>query len=225
MNGPRVNRSSESQPNTDEAISRRRQAWIVMAFAALGCGLAIAPLVWYGDSEMSKQISGIHLPGDLNKAIQVSEVFAHGTGVIAILATLWWIDIERRRSLQFAAGITLISGVTANGMKAIFTRIRPHSGDIVDGSESWLPMFHGSFWESSLRSFPSGHAATAVALAIGLSIVYPRGKFLFASFAFLACFQRIVSKAHYPSDVVVGAFIAVVCCAFCMRWRPGIAAN
>ncbi len=220
-----MNRTSESQLDSIAGVSRKQYAWAVMAFAALGCGFGIAPLIWYGDSELSKRISGIHLPGDLNKAIQISEVFAHGTGVIAILVSLWWIDSDRRRSLQFVAGITLLSGVTANGLKAIFTRIRPHSGSTVAGSESWLPMFHGSFWESSLRSFPSGHAATAVALAIGLSIVYPRGKFLFASFAILACLQRIFSKAHYPSDVVAGAAIAVVCCAFCMRWRPRIEAN
>ncbi len=196
-----------------------------MSMGAFGCGAAIAPMVWFADSQVSQQFADFRLPGDLNKAIQISEVFAHGTGVMAILCTLWWIDVDRRRLIQFAAGMTLLSGLISNGLKSVFSRVRPHSGTLVDGAESWLPMFHGSFWDSSLRSFPSGHAATAVALAIGLSIVYPRGRFLFAFFAILACLQRIDSQAHYPSDVMAGAAIALGCCAFCMYWRPRITAK
>ncbi len=190
-----------------------------MGLAGLAVGLAIAPCMWFGDTDLSKRLAGMKLPGDINKAIQISEVFAHGPSVLAILATVWWIDIERRRTIVFAGGITLISSLAANSLKYVFSRVRPHSGDTVDGPASWLPLFHGSFWDSTQRSFPSGHSATAVALAIGLSIVYPRGKFFFATFAMLACLQRIVSQAHYPSDVLAGIAIALLCCSICMIWN------
>jgi len=188
--------------------------------AGLVVGLAVIPCIWFGDTELSMGLAQMELPGDIDKAVQISEVFAHGPSVLAILATVWWIDIERRRKILFAGGMTLLSSLVANSLKYVFSRVRPHSADIVDGSASWLPLFHGSFWDSTQRSFPSGHSATAVALAIGLSIVYPRGKFFFATFAILACLQRIVSQAHYPSDVLAGIAIALLCCSVCMIWSP-----
>ena len=56
--------------------------------------------------------------------------------------------------------------------------------------------------------FPSGHAATAAALAVALTALYPRGRWLFAGFAVLAAAQRIDVTAHYPSDVLAGAAVA-----------------
>jgi membrane-associated phospholipid phosphatase len=188
--------------------------------AGLVIALATIPCIWFVDTDISTLLSSIDLPGDLDKAVQVSEVFAHGIGVFAILATIWWIDIPRRRLILYAGGMTLLSSLFANSLKAVFSRVRPHSSDSVESLESWLPLFHGSFWDSTQRSFPSGHAATAVGLAIGLSIVYPRGKFFFAFFAVLACLQRIVSQAHYPSDVLAGIAIACLCCAIWMIWIP-----
>ena len=214
-----VNRSPESpQFIVDNSVWRVRPKGI--ALAGLAIGMTIIPCMWFGDIDVSTQLAKVELPGDLNKAIQVSEVFAHGAGVIAIFATLWWVDIERRSMLQFAALMTFVSGFVANGMKLVFSRIRPHSADIIDSAESWLPVFHGSFWDSTQRSFPSGHSATAIAFAIGLSMVYPRGKYFFTVFAILACLQRIVSQAHYPSDVLAGIAIAFLCCSICMIWAP-----
>jgi undecaprenyl-diphosphatase len=63
----------------------------------------------------------------------------------------------------------------------------------------------------ALQSFPSAHAATAVGLAIGLSALHPRGRWLFAAFALLAVVQRIEAQAHFSSDVLAGA--AVGCAA------------
>ncbi len=214
-----MNRSSESPNYSND--SPNQKSWPKgIGLTGLAVGLAIVPCMWFGDSDLATQLAKIDLPGDVDKALQVSEVFAHGSGVIAILGTLWWIDIERRRLLVFAAGMTLVSSLVANSLKYIFSRIRPHSGESVDGIESWLPLFHGSFWDSTQRSFPSGHSATAVALAIGLSVVYPRGRFLFAIFAGLACLQRIVSEAHYSSDVLAGITVALLCCSVCMIWKP-----
>jgi len=192
-----------------------------IALIGLVVGLAILPCMWYGDTSLSTTLAKIDLPGDIKKILNVSEAFAHGSGVIAIFLTLWWVDIERRRWLQFAAGMTLVSSLVANSLKYVFSRVRPHSGDIIDGNESWLPLFHGSFWDSTQRSFPSGHSATAVAFAIGLSIVYPRGRYFFATFAILACLQRIVAQAHYASDVLAGVAIACLCCSIGLNWVPG----
>ena len=67
------------------------------------------------------------------------------------------------------------------------------------------------------ESFPSAHAAGAIAMAIGLSWLFPRGKVIFFTLAFLASFQRISSGAHWASDVIAGASLAVVVCFLIFR--------
>ncbi|MBM3968035.1 MAG: phosphatase PAP2 family protein, partial [Planctomycetes bacterium] len=62
----------------------------------------------------------------------------------------------------------------------------------------------------TLRSFPSGHTATAVAMAIGLSYVYPRGRVVFFFMALLASFQRLMSGAHYLSDILASVAMSVL---------------
>jgi len=199
--------------------NRQSFAWLVIGLSA---GLTAIPCTFFCDTLIAQSVAKFQLPGDINKAVQLAEVFAHGSGVIAIFATLWWIDRDRRRLIQFAMGMTLLSSVIANVLKYPFSRYRPNSGTAISGVDSWLAIFDGSFWDSTHRSFPSGHSATAVALAIGLSIVYPRGKYFFATFALMACLQRIVSQAHYPSDVLAGAAIATLCCWICMRFSKGV---
>jgi membrane-associated phospholipid phosphatase len=66
-----------------------------------------------------------------------------------------------------------------------------------------------------VQSFPSAHSATAVGLAIGLSWLYPRGRWLFAAFAGLAILQRLDADAHYCSDVLAGGGVAFVVAAIC----------
>lgn len=196
----------------DLKSTRKRPSRLGYIAVAVLCAAGSVPFMWGWDEIWLRQREQWHIPGDLKKAVELSEAFAHGSGVIVILASLWWIDITNRRKIQLAAITTLLAGAVANGLKFVFTRIRPHSDTNLQADDNWFPLFHGSFWDAAHRSFPSGHAATAVGLAIGLSWVYPRGRFIFYGLAATACFQRISSGAHFPSDVLVGAAIAC-CCA------------
>jgi membrane-associated phospholipid phosphatase len=201
--------------------SSSKPAKSIRGYIALSvvCVIMSIPCIRAWDDHWARRSPGFHLPGDLNKAIQLSEAFAHGSGVVAILFTLWWIDISRRKAILLASITTLCAGGVANALKFVFSRIRPHADANSTAIDNWLPLFHGSFWDSTHRSFPSGHAATAVALAIGLSWVYPRGTWLFAVFATAACLQRVTSGAHFPSDVLSGAAIALCTASFIRLWR------
>jgi undecaprenyl-diphosphatase len=59
-------------------------------------------------------------------------------------------------------------------------------------------------------SFPSGHAATAAALMTALWCLWPRPLWLYVFGAVLVAASRVVTGAHYLSDVVAGAVIAVL---------------
>ncbi|MBI3333573.1 MAG: phosphatase PAP2 family protein [Candidatus Omnitrophica bacterium] len=57
------------------------------------------------------------------------------------------------------------------------------------------------------RSFPSGHAAGAFAVATALSLRWPRGRWLWFSLASGVALSRVALGMHWPSDAVVGALI------------------
>jgi membrane-associated phospholipid phosphatase len=193
---------------------RKRRLVKPSSVGALVAGIVgIAALSW--DLEISELSQSIRIPGDVRKAVQLSETFGHTIGVVAILGSLLWIDVRNRPKLVHAAWFTALGGCVANAAKYIIPRSRPHSLDrspetVVSGWDTWGVPWTGSWFEEQLRSFPSGHSATAVALAIGLSHVYPRGRWCFAAMAAAACFQRLYSNAHFLSDIMGGIIISLL---------------
>jgi membrane-associated phospholipid phosphatase len=61
------------------------------------------------------------------------------------------------------------------------------------------------------RSFPSGHAASAMAFASGAARVLPRASIPLRTMAALVCYSRVHTGVHYPSDVIAGAVIGSAC--------------
>jgi len=133
---------------------------------------------------------------------------------------LLWVDVKNRRRLWKAIVLIAVCGTLANAAKYVIPRNRPRLyGDNWPTSswDTWGSPFTESYFDEALRSFPSGHTATAVAMAIGLSYVYPRGRVPFFLLALLASFQRFVSGAHYASDILAGLTLAVFI-AFSWIW-------
>jgi membrane-associated phospholipid phosphatase len=196
-----------------------------MLLAALVLG-GLCPVAMQFDQPISLYLRQFKLPGDLQKAISLSEAFAHGLGVTCILLAVFVIAVDRRRVVAIAILITALSGTTANVLKAAVVRVRPHAEGLQvkghNGSDSESEQaVDRSYWDARQRSFPSGHAATAWGLAIGLSLVFGRGWWIFGMLAALASVQRIESGAHYPSDVLAGMAIAFIIAA-CIVALPRI---
>lgn len=147
-------------------------------------------------------------PKAITEQLQRFEVFGYGVTAGVILVVVWVLDPRRRSTMPRLALMVFGAGMAANGLKLLLARMRPRDfefeGDVWSTFGKWLAFGAGG---SKFHSFPSAHTAVAVGLAVALSAMYPRGRWLFALFAVLVGCQRVVSGAHYPSDVLWGAAV------------------
>jgi len=60
------------------------------------------------------------------------------------------------------------------------------------------------------ESFPSGHSANSVYMAVTYSFLFPELAVLAYGLAVTICLSRVYLGAHYPSDVVAGASLGAV---------------
>lgn len=197
--------------------SRRIRQLLVLA--GLLAVLAVAALP--GDLAVARHFHTHRLPGDLNRLVRLAEVFGYGGSVAMILITVAILDPRGPRVVLLPTATTTAAGVVANLVKLLIARLRPHQIDWTDPPVrtflGWLPLWApqrlGRPYGSEVQSFPSGHAATAAGLAIGLACLYPRGWWWFACLAALAAVQRLAAEAHYLSDVLAGAAVGCVAAA------------
>jgi len=104
------------------------------------------------------------------------------------------------------------SGIMADVLKIILGRSRPKlffQSDIYDFS--WLS------WRPDYWSFPSGHSATIVALMTALWYLWPQHLLFYILAAAIVAASRIVVGAHYFSDVLAGALVAVLTTRYVAR--------
>jgi lipid A 4'-phosphatase len=97
------------------------------------------------------------------------------------------------------------SGIVVDVLKVVFGRARPKlliQANIYDFS--WLS------WRPDHWSFPSGHSATIVALMTALWYLWPQHLLFYILAATIVAASRIVVGAHYLSDVLAGALIAML---------------
>ncbi len=97
------------------------------------------------------------------------------------------------------------SGLAVDLMKIGFGRMRPKLLFRED--------LYGFTWfglRADHWSFPSGHTDTIVALFSALWWLWPQHLLFYILAAAIVAGSRVVSGAHYPSDVMAGALIAVL---------------
>jgi membrane-associated phospholipid phosphatase len=97
-----------------------------------------------------------------------------------------------------------IAIIIGEGMKYLLGRYRPIM--LVQDNLYGLHFF-SSKW--ALNSTPSGHTIRAFSLLTALSLLYRRLTVVFISIAGLIGASRVAVTAHYPSDVLLGAFIGI----------------
>ena len=222
-----------------------------MIFAVLAVALAGA-IVWCDRASLSLKPWSDSIPGDLRKAILLSEFLAHGFGAAMILTGIWVAAPKVRKRIWWAVAVVVLAGVAANLAKSAFGRQRPYEylhqngpgpatvtatefqrqngserKSLNPGVDSWtgfLPVvFDRPRFDHPTQSFPSGHTATVFGLAFGLAWLCRRGQLFFLALACLAGFQRILVQAHWPSDVIAGVLVAYAISIAVFRFEAAIA--
>lgn len=208
---------SPLRPQTNPTLRLPRAKPRILA--ALAICLAIGTIAVPWDFELSLKLRYGSVPGDIKKLVNLSEVAAHFLSLIFIFLLLLRCDPTKRLKIYMCVGFIALAGGFANAFKMLIPRVRPNALDHLPPEnypnhwyELWGTPFTESWFEEGIRSFPSGHSATATAVAIALTYLYPKGKWFFATLAFFACYQRLLTGAHYLSDVMGGISITLVLC-------------
>lgn len=192
---------------------RRVPLLFAMAIIALS-GLLVYPY----DLVISRTLSNPDfVGGDVRKLIDLSEAVAHGAGVAVALLLCWCLAVDSRFRLFRIAACAATAGLIANVLKLLIFRRRPLAlhADVANIDITWghmargIPVSENGFLEFNWQSFPSAHTATAVAFAVGMVMLFPKGRPVFWFLAILAGVQRVVFRAHWPTDVLAGAVLGL----------------
>ena len=110
----------------------------------------------------------------------------------------------------------LLSGILAQFLKFLIPEARP--GILLENSG--YPFFLNNVTLHSYSSFPSGHTASAFALASSITF-YWRNKWMAIPLFIYAClvgYSRIYIGDHFLGDVVAGALLGVLSASACYMY-------
>ena len=131
--------------------------------------------------------------------------------MVALVILQWWSKVERlhMRHTCLAAGLAFLLGLGLNQLILLFIhRVRPYDAGIS----------HLIFSKSADWSFPSDHAAAAVAIAAAFLLHGLRLRaIIYTIAALVVCWSRVYVGSHYATDVLAGGLVGVI--AAILVWR------
>ncbi len=207
-----------SRPRTESTVgSQRAWHWLLVP-AGLAAAAAAALSI---DVSVSRWCVAGNCPKLIDYFLSSAEWFGNGIGVLLLALVIHQLDPPRRWALPRILATALLAGLAADVCKLLVVRIRPEhfnfEGGVWSTFHGWLPLTSAG---SAGQSFPSGHTATAFGLALALSWLYPKGRWLFPAFAALVACQRVESGVHYLSDVLLAAAVGCLVASAFLRVGP-----
>jgi membrane-associated phospholipid phosphatase len=206
-----------------------RRTWAPTLLLSLILVLALLPL----DGPIARLFKTYSLGGDVRRELEALQQYGQGT-CSAILAVILWLQSPaKRRELWNWAAAMALTWLAVFLLKTMVGRPRPLYDDpwTFLGPFGQYPIGPGKgvhhAWElwadisSRLWSMPSSHTAYACVASVFLASVYPRLRILLTILAIVVGLGRIITHAHYPTDVIAGAGIGLACTRYTLANRLG----
>lgn len=173
-------------------------------------------------------------PRSLRRTASHVTELGNATPIVAIALVLGLIAAIARKWALVSNALLLLLALAATGginttLKFILGRARPSNH--VDG-EVWTGTGRDGFYffetGYKLMGFPSGHSATAGALAAVGLLLRPRFWPLWLAFAVVIPASRVMTNSHYVADTIAGVWVGATCATLVAiawirltEWRAG----
>jgi undecaprenyl-diphosphatase len=150
----------------------------------------------------------------LDEVMLLSSALGAGGFIFWVTAAIAMVFPNRRA----AAWRMILAGfltwmVSEYAMKPVFDRQRPYEVDSSIVAIDAKPL---------TRSFPSGHAAMAVAGSLAGTRLFPGTAPIWWPLAFLVAVSRIYIGVHWPTDILGGVLVGLACAWFVLGGKPNL---
>ena len=115
--------------------------------------------------------------------------------------------VKIKNSYAFYLLCSVLMAIMATGiLKVLIGRSRPIMYEALN-----VTFFVPGTLESVFNSMPSGHTAISFAGLVMLGMLHPRIKWATWTLAIIIGYSRVYVGAHWVGDVILGAFIGMLC--------------
>ncbi|WP_436846749.1 phosphatase PAP2 family protein [Streptomyces litmocidini] len=171
------------------------------------------------DRFVAQQV-GSRIPARVGRVLSAVEEAAESSKLWCAAAAAMAVSGGWRGRKAAATGLAAlaVAQLVSNGLgKRLTDRPRP--------PKEWFPHDETDDRPDS-SSFPSGHAAAAVAFTAAVAPAWPAAGAACAVPAAMVAVERVQSGAHYPSDVAAGAAVGLLTARLArhaphLLWRRG----
>lgn len=139
-----------------------------------------------------------------------------GNGFFSVaIALLLFVFRQRFLALMVMVDFA-ISGILAQVLKRLISEARP----AVYLKDSAYPFFIDHVTLHNYQSFPSGHTASAFALATVLALAAGKKQYgwVYLLLAILVGYSRIYLGQHFPDDILVGTLLGFLTSILCWKY-------
>jgi membrane-associated phospholipid phosphatase len=209
-----------------------------MILLVLLAGLILTLVLLPFDAAIVRSMDHAKIPGDIKRTLKTLQEYGGVGSMLLAMVVIWLVDPARRRVLADWVMAALLAGALCTAIRMVVGRIRPGVAD----AEGFLgilgtydmPVRKGEYvalhaWSLGgkdlwkLWSMPSSHTVLAAVMSVFLAYTYPRLRPLALGMLIIVGVSRVVFRAHYPSDVVVGAAVGIVMASCAVQRHWGVA--